>query len=257
MKKLMLLALASVGLGTQVSANCCSPCEPVYDCCSPWDGFYVGVTAGYTWANSELHTSTIFDGYFLDVNVPVVNRAGHRNVDPKGFNGGILTGYNLQWCSILLSLETEFDAFVLRRSATASHNYVDSEDDRSGFTIVQSIETDWLYTLRPRLGWTWNNWLIYGTGGLAVTRLKYEEDFSDTTLARAREHGSFSRTKTGWTAGAGVEYAFNRCWSIKAEYLYVDFNDTDTNSNLSLKLVSPLANLTAAPVPPPPIENGK
>jgi len=34
--------------------------------------------------------------------------------------------------------------------------------------------------------------------------------------------GSVSRTKAGWTAGAGVEYAFMGNWSAKLEYLYVD-----------------------------------
>lgn len=29
--------------------------------------------------------------------------------------------------------------------------------------------------------------------------------------------------KTGWTAGAGVEYALSKEWTIKAEYLYVNF----------------------------------
>ena len=34
--------------------------------------------------------------------------------------------------------------------------------------------------------------------------------------------GDFSQTKVGWTAGAGVEYAFIDNWSAKLEYLYVD-----------------------------------
>ena len=32
-----------------------------------------------------------------------------------------------------------------------------------------------------------------------------------------------SETRTGWTAGGGVEWAFARNWSVKAEYLYADF----------------------------------
>ena len=29
----------------------------------------------------------------------------------------------------------------------------------------------------------------------------------------------------GWTAGGGIEYAFSPNWSIKAEYLYINFNN--------------------------------
>ena len=34
--------------------------------------------------------------------------------------------------------------------------------------------------------------------------------------------GSESKTRLGWTIGAGVEYAFMGAWSVKAEYLYVN-----------------------------------
>ena len=32
-------------------------------------------------------------------------------------------------------------------------------------------------------------------------------------------------TNVGWTAGAGVEFAVNNQWSLKAEYLYVDLGN--------------------------------
>lgn len=30
-------------------------------------------------------------------------------------------------------------------------------------------------------------------------------------------------TQAGWTVGGGVEYAVSDHWSVKAEYLYLDF----------------------------------
>ena len=36
-----------------------------------------------------------------------------------------------------------------------------------------------------------------------------------------------SNTQTGWTAGAGVEYAFLGNWTAKLEYLYVDLGSSD------------------------------
>ena len=38
--------------------------------------------------------------------------------------------------------------------------------------------------------------------------------------------GSVSRTKFGWTAGAGIEYAFLGNWSAKVEYLYADLGSS-------------------------------
>jgi opacity protein-like surface antigen len=53
--------------------------------------------------------------------------------------------------------------------------------------------------------------LPFITGGAAYGSEK-------ATLAGASE----SKAKFGWTAGAGVEYAFLGSWSAKLEYLYVD-----------------------------------
>ena len=47
-------------------------------------------------------------------------------------------------------------------------------DNGFGFETISS-KTDWLATVRGRLGVTWGNWLFYGTGGAAWGRV-------DTTL---------------------------------------------------------------------------
>ena len=60
--------------------------------------------------------------------------------------------------------------------------------------------TDSLESLRGRLGFAFDKFLVYGTGGVAF------EDFNDS----------------GWVAGGGVEYAFTPNWSVKVEYLYFD-----------------------------------
>ncbi len=72
----------------------------------------------------------------------------------------------------------------------------------------------WFGTVRGRIGYAFNNILLYGTGGLAFGTLKGEV-------------GGFSESHTtaGWTAGVGAEYAINQNWSAKIEYLYVDLSE--------------------------------
>ena len=73
-------------------------------------------------------------------------------------------------------------------------------------------KNDWLGTARARLGYAgWNNLLPYITGGAAFG------DIKGTSGA-----ASVSKTNIGWTAGAGLEYAFLGAWSAKVEYLYAD-----------------------------------
>ena len=54
--------------------------------------------------------------------------------------------------------------------------------------------------------------MFYGTGGAAFANVQ----------AGAGALPFSSSTQTGWTAGAGVEYAFAPNWTAKVEYLFVD-----------------------------------
>jgi outer membrane immunogenic protein len=72
-------------------------------------------------------------------------------------------------------------------------------------------EQGWIGTLRPRVGVATDNWLFYGTGGIAHST---GDDTRFTTGTQPR---------TGWIVGGGVEYAPAKQWSLGLEYLYTDF----------------------------------
>jgi high affinity Mn2+ porin len=76
---------------------------------------------------------------------------------------------------------------------------------------------DYFGTVRPRVGYAYGRFLPYVTGGLAwgVNKVAVERD--------GEEHG-LTRTHWGWTVGAGIEYAVDGHWTLRGEYLYVDFN---------------------------------
>lgn len=100
------------------------------------------------------------------------------------------------------------------------------------FSISQSFHTDWLATVRPRVGVTFDRLMVYGTGGVALTRFKYDEEFQDT-FNPALASASLSQTRLGWTAGGGAEFLLREHWSIKGEYLYADFGRFSTTSMLT------------------------
>ncbi|MFT3968466.1 MAG: outer membrane beta-barrel protein, partial [Sphingobium sp.] len=89
---------------------------------------------------------------------------------------------------------------------------------------------DWMATLRGRVGYAFNRWLVYGTGGLAFLREAEERtQFVSSSLTsndiafRERD----AHTRTGWTLGTGLEFAIDRHWSIKTEYLYSRFGSEE------------------------------
>jgi outer membrane immunogenic protein len=65
-----------------------------------------------------------------------------------------------------------------------------------------------------------SNLLIYGTGGVAYAKVNATSLFGFDTPPFHSWSGSTSQTNTGWTIGGGAEWALNRAWSVKAEYLY-------------------------------------
>ena len=84
-----------------------------------------------------------------------------------------------------------------------------------GCGTICSTTVNWFATERARLGYAFDNGvLLYATGGAAQVDVRPDLD------GYIR-----SSTRFGWAAGAGVEYRFNRNWSAKAEYLFVNVDD--------------------------------
>src|SRR5262249_11908171 len=76
----------------------------------------------------------------------------------------------------------------------------------------------WFGTARGRLGVASDRWMFYATGGASFGETKIEA--AQSTIYSL----SNTNTRLGWTAGAGIEYAFYNNWSFKVEYLFVDLN---------------------------------
>lgn len=119
---------------------------------------------------------------------------------PSGVNGGLQAGYNWQQGSPwVFGIEADIQ--------------VSGADDTFA---PWKFSNPWYGTMRGRVGYAFNNVMFYGTGGLAFGEIK----------GQAPGIGE-NRTSIGWTAGLGAEFALNRNWSAKAEYLYVDLSQRD------------------------------
>jgi outer membrane immunogenic protein len=191
---------------------------------SDWTGFYVGLNAGGAWASADPNTSTSCVpalgfpmSYVRCIDTPLVDAAGTGSMSSSSFTGGGQIGYNWQSNNTVLGVEVDFDSLHIRASRQGSHLYTGLG---SGFTVTNSVSTDWLFTARGRLGWAFNNLLAYATGGLALTNLGAANTFQDPLVTAT---WNTSTDKVGWTVGGGLEWALNRNWSVKAEYLYVKF----------------------------------
>jgi outer membrane immunogenic protein len=135
-----------------------------------WAGPYVGANLGYQWGE--------------------VSNSG---AEPAGVAGGAQIGFNWQTGQFVFGVETDLQ--------------ISGAEDR--FAAWQ-FSNPWFGTLRGRIGYAFNNILVYGTGGLAYGSLHAD------VLGATESHAAF-----GWTAGLGLELGLTQNWSVRAEYLYV------------------------------------
>ena len=148
----------------------------------------------------------------------------------SGGTGGAQAGYNFQYGNMVFGGEADFNAFRLHQTNTVTSYFPCCPPPGTANTYTNSVSTDWLFTARARLGFAAANWLVYGTGGLAVTRLSYAHAYIEGTAGGSGgvETSSASAVKTGYAAGGGFEHTWSRNWSVKAEYLYLGFGSIST-----------------------------
>lgn len=202
----------------------------------PWTGFYIGGNVGGAWGrfttDSPIANSGAGTTYIATV-ITDINAQRARSFSPSAFTGGVQAGYNAQFGNVVVGVETDINSFRLTGNSVVVAAFTGFPGPGALPTYTDSVSTSWLFTGRGRVGLASNNTLFYVTGGVAVTNLSYTHTFAEGTFAGSAggtETSTASATKTGWTVGGGLEYAWARNWSVKGEYLYLDFGSVTSTA---------------------------
>jgi outer membrane immunogenic protein len=173
-----------------------------------WTGFYVGATVG---------------GVFGDWSYSNPNGFNSATNKVSGVLGGPTLGYNWQTGPWVLGVEGDWSWSDAKASDVSGC---------SPFSCDNRYR--WFATARGRVGYAFDRFLPYVTVGGAFTH-------TATTFGSVDDG---SKTFGGWTAGAGVEWAFWQHWSAKVEYLHMDFGDqTIFNPAIATNIVHHDSNL--------------
>jgi outer membrane immunogenic protein len=220
MKRILLATTACIAFSA-ISANAADmavkarPPVVVAPPCAQFGGFYLGGNVGYGYYNHR-HEDRGNLVQTIDDDLPTSAQISNSN-----WNGGVQAGYNWQSHCTVFGVEADWSWANNRASAT----YLDGDTNAVDSINVES-RMRWFGTVRARTGVVVDNLLLYVTGGLAYARfnnaLTVFEDNPATAVAFAN-----SRTRWGWTAGVGTEWAFAPNWSLKSEVLYMRFQQDD------------------------------
>ena len=213
---LSLLAVAAIGLtATMASAADLPRKAPAYVPPPPppltWTGCYIGANIGGIFgrvSNDFNNGNNFFNNNFNNF-----DNGGNNN---SGFAGGGQIGCDYQWAGSgwVIGFRNMFDGTSLRRDRDLGFVNTTLGD----FHLHSRV--NWFDTLTGRIGYAFApGWLLYGQGGVA-----WFNHSSDLTV-NGINFGSFDRTRTGWTAGGGVEWMWTRGWSVFLEGNYMDFGD--------------------------------
>jgi len=183
------LALAGPVVAADIPARAPSPMSQVVPPAGyNWTGFYLGLYGGGGWGR---HDRTASNGFANSYN------------SFGGLIGG-LAGYNWQLNSpVVLGVEGDI--------AWAN---IKGDDGGAGGTLDSSTYR-WLGSLRGRVGYAFDRWLVFGTGGWAFANVRH--------FNNGAPGDTFDNTLSGWAVGGGVEYAFMPSWTVRADYRYFDF----------------------------------
>jgi outer membrane immunogenic protein len=203
-------------------------------------GAYLGLNAGAAWGTADYATDpgcppnpatpAVFCNAFpspSSVNGTAVATSGTGDLSPTSFIGGIQGGYNWQIDRIVVGSEIDFSLFDLDGSSTANGSFPFAFA-ATKYTLTESMSAQWMSTLRARAGYlVASDLMLYATGGVALTGLSFRSTYSDNgnngIVPGGSGAGSKSEVRVGWALGGGGEWLLDNRWSVRAEYLYVDF----------------------------------
>lgn len=190
-----LLGFAPALAADKISSSLLPP-APALPALYSWTGVYLGVQAGYVWGQERTNLSDTLGRAF--------NGAAFRQSSDSALGGGH-AGFNYQTGSLVFGIEGDVEALDVNETLVAPG-------------IAARVSRDWQGSLRGRIGFALDRFMIYATGGAAFTEVEASLLSSATGLAE-----STTQSKTGWTAGTGVNFAYTDNVILGAEYRYTDF----------------------------------
>ncbi len=253
-----------------------------------WAGIYLGVNVGGTWNHfdiSDQHTHVDLSEQFYDLlngdeGPPVIGEeSSFIGFHAPGFSptqgqtvGGMQTGFNLQFGHFVAGAEGSFignGTSVSRHFSGFQENEIFLATEQQFVTAdtlfksFRMVETRWNGFIGGRLGFCWNRFLFYGTGGVAFTdAILTSNQSADTaffgfigdgdgqalaahtkTTQVSSKHsvsqqqgfflGEIANVKnrsetdvlTGYYGGVGTEYKLTNNCSVGLEYRHVDWGD--------------------------------
>lgn len=165
-----------------------------------WSGNYIGGHGGWSWGGA--------DHAFRPGDVFSPSTGGAFEVGLTGGGAGFHTGRNWQWGNLVFGLEGSTSWTGISGQSAGPFG-----GPQARAVVETKIEK--VATFTPRLGLAFDNWLLYGKGGIAYGAV-------ESTVTNDAARFSETTDHVGWSIGVGVEYGLTPNWILGLEYNHIN-----------------------------------
>jgi outer membrane immunogenic protein len=218
MRKLALINLATLAVamaGPALAADLPIKAPAPFAERFSWTGCYVGGHIGGGFARKDISDPVrlVQDSFLGPGNTVGVTTV---NPSPTGVVIGGQIGCDYEFpSSFVIGIEGAASGSTMRGS-----KIVELPLGFPGEAALVNANTDFLPSLTARVGYAFDNVLLYARGGAALAGDKFEVSgaFQGTPFDFRGLDNRF-----GWVVGGGVDWTFSHHWSVNLEYDYYDF----------------------------------
>jgi outer membrane immunogenic protein len=206
MKRILVAGIAAVAVFSAPALAADMPVKsPVYKAPAPvfsWTGCYIGGNAGYGWGRKNLNPGNIFSNGFWE---------SKSDIDGGLLGGQLGCNYQDPGSNWVIGIEGSASAANLKGKGLDGYTGL-------GTRFYDTAKVTDLASVTGRIGWNGSNpqTLLYAKGGWAWARDKYINGYPLLFYSAKQD-------RSGWTIGAGWEWAFARNWSAFLEYDHYHF----------------------------------
>jgi len=210
-----------------------------------WSGFYAGLAVGGTngEADPTLNAIQATGTFFATTDYEQLDPEGSKDLSELDPSLSLFGGYNIQRGNWVYGLEAEatlsrFD----EEHSTPRTEFLSAPG--CAFTMNTRISSDWMASLRPRLGYAFGDSLISLSAGPALSQINYRFQYANNASGpnpalSSNESGDV--LALGWAAGMAFEHVlpFEGDWRLKLEYLHYEFPDAIHNKSYDINYTNP------------------
>lgn len=194
-----------------------------------WEGFYAGIAIGTSSSTASPSTEVEYSGYFNDNS----NGSDRDQLDPilqkeldgDSISGSLFLGYHFQTGRFVYGVEADLTHSDFSESMSEGPTDFDTTSGTSNFTIASSAKSDYMLSIRPKVGYTNGNFLMHFSAGPVISEFSTTNTYSDTHGTGHNTSIENKETSIGLSANLGFDYLISSDLSFRVDYTYLNFSD--------------------------------